>query len=309
MKATRRFLAGLLATSLAMCGSSFVSAATPANDGTITDPTLAGGTGINLNGEGKLEGTLDTDILRVILPTVTPDYQIDPQGLIKKSGHASVKSKVMFDYRKDNILSYVDSKGNLVTATTSAQDTGQDDEDGFVFFKNSSLVSTIDGKTTTQMLYSPTLELEAVNKSSYAVDITVEAKFIPGTTSITTSSSGTFSGTNNEVAFKIQDALDSSANTYVGTSATKIESKNKSTAGVAGVDAAYEVKYDSKTGLYSYVLNEKKLVPDKTTGNAVATPGKFKVVLNASCNPNGNWSTVTADDSKLELVWKVAKHS
>lgn len=119
----KKVMAAVLATTMVM-GSSMTAFAA---EGTAT-------------GTGKLEGTVNTEVFSVVLPTVAEDgstlaFTLDPEGLIKKTNAAAYAGKVFGD--------------------------------GTLFFANVG-----DSDTT----YSNTSDtLTVTNKSSVAADVTVKA--------------------------------------------------------------------------------------------------------------------------------------
>lgn len=81
MKLKKLMALGLTATMI--MGSSVVAFADEA--------TVSPATG-NVTGAGKLEGTVDTDVFNVVLPTTTADtlkFTLDPEGLIKATSNAA----------------------------------------------------------------------------------------------------------------------------------------------------------------------------------------------------------------------------
>ncbi len=133
MKNLKRFLALGLALVLTVSSSVMVFAEDP--EGESTTPATS------MEGSGAVEGSVDTDVYSVVLPTeaesaASLDFILDPEGLIEN--------------------------------TEGAAHTGETFEDGAtLFFKNA------DGDTTWS---STSDELVFVNKSTYDVDVSVSAE-------------------------------------------------------------------------------------------------------------------------------------
>lgn len=139
----KKVLAGFLATSMVL-GSSMVAFAAPPETGTTS-------------GTGELEGTVDTEVYVVVLPTIsTPDttfnFILDPEGLIAKTNAAR--------YNKTF------------------------EEGATLFFENAN--GTTDYSSTSDALV-------VTNKSSIPVDVKLEAT-IADATGITLTDDKTFAG-------------------------------------------------------------------------------------------------------------------
>jgi hypothetical protein len=125
----------------------------------------------SVKGTGTVEGYVETDIMRVVLPTTDLNFLLDPEGVIKSTGAAAYAGKATFDYGgKDN---------------------------GFVFF----------GKSEGGMInYSSSADLTFQNKSSFPVKVDVSAAFDSGESGIVlkNGTSG-FAGSDPGICFDISD--------------------------------------------------------------------------------------------------------
>jgi hypothetical protein len=148
---------------------------------TITSASVI--TGTESSGEtcgvGTIEGYIDKDVMKVVLPSVDINYIIDPLGSIKATGAAAHKGAV-FDYTLN----------------------GTEKNDGFVFFQK---------KEGSKLLYSSSIDLSVQNKSSYPVKVKVDASYTKGTSGIALSDVSDYNEADPSISFKLQSNEESSA--------------------------------------------------------------------------------------------------
>lgn len=103
------------------------------------------------SGSGTLEGYTNRKVFRVVLPTASLDYKLDPQGLIKASGNKK--------YLSDKTVKFnFDTNGDGKVTTDDAND-------GFVLF------GTTDPKTNSTV-YANNITVTVENKGTVDVDVT-----------------------------------------------------------------------------------------------------------------------------------------
>jgi hypothetical protein len=146
MKAIKKLLSGIVVLTM-MCSS---VAAVCAEDIPENDTMV---------GLGKAEGYVDKGIRKVVLPTSSLAFVIDPQGLIKGSGSAATKYKAF-------------------TVVNTNKD-GSDRSEGFVYFTSKVPKGTalVDGM-------SNYVDLTVENKSPFNVKITPVITYTDGKTTI-----------------------------------------------------------------------------------------------------------------------------
>ena len=164
-----------------------------------------------VQGIGTVEGYVDTQVIKVVLPVKSLDFVIDPQGLIKNTDAVRYGNKANFDYGSK--------------------------EDGFVFFFN--------GTTNNVAHYSQSIYLPVLNKSSVPVKIKATAEFKDTSGKVSTASSSNFTDKNTSIFFNVTD-FNSNQSTVLGSSQTVLQE-----ATLEGVNSAYSVKYDKGTYVYT----------------------------------------------------------
>lgn len=173
----QKILAGVMAATMVL-SSSVVAFA---DEGTAT-------------GEGKLEGTVDTDVFSVELPTVATDgstlaFTLDPEGLISKTNNAAYTGKTFgdgtlffqntsgtTDYSNTSDTLTVTNKSSVkadvtVTASVNAAGIALTDDDTFADDTSASMYLAItDGTTETAIGNSGatvTAEIDAAPDDAY----------------------------------------------------------------------------------------------------------------------------------------------
>lgn len=253
---------------VAMAATMLMSSATVfAADTDVTDPTQAGG---EISGDGKLEGYVDKNVFRIVLPTIAnANFTVDPQGLLK-------------------------------VADSTKYTLGP----GAVYFTNA---PTTEGGTAT---YSDTSdEIKFVNKSSYDVKVglnitlTADGVSLAKAADIATAtepsiSLGLIKGTDAAVDidstnFKSADA-EVKAVPEVNASATPPVTAGYtvkgSTTAIDGVDPSPNGYY------YTYAL---------TDGYTAGADQTVTYKLKGSCNNVEGWSKVN-QAVKAKIAWSVA---
>lgn len=219
-----------------------------------------------VTGSGELEGTVSTDVWNVQLPTkvvgdTTYDFILDPEGLIEETEAARY------------------------SGATFTGDTG-------MFFANVSGGDVSGGDVS----YSPTSDAKTIiNKSSYAVDVTVTATVKAAVSSgnaVTITEDNTFA---NDKTASIYLALVDGVSTGVVKKATNVATI-QSTIGAAP-EGAYEYKYAG--GEYSYALKAD-------LSGIVFEDYAFQ--LTGACNKAADWADFEDADPQVEIVYSVAKH-
>ena len=163
-------------------------------------------------GNGTLEGVVDTDVFNVVLPTVTTDtfnYIADPQGLIAKTDEAHYSGKTF--------------------------------SEGTLFFANAATDKKYDYSNQSD-------KLNAINKSSKKIKLSVAAKAVVGTSGDSDATLATdadsLSADSPEVYLAITD----------GTTSKTLKADDEKLEQVLGgaPETAYEYKYEGDK--YSYGL-------------------------------------------------------
>lgn len=231
-----------------------------------TDSTTAPATG-DLTGSGDIEGIVNKDVFCVTLPTIadnadTFDFILDPQGLIK--------------------------------ATANAAHSGDFEETASLFFHNSAADAAKDYSSTSD-------SLEIVNKSTFDVDVTVNAE-VKNLTDATSEAAGTY-----EIVMKDTNSYteDTATSMYLalnldGTATALAAGTTKATATIDKVpEGTYEVTYSE--GNYAYTIKDD--ADDSTFDTA-------KLSLTGSCNTSADadWDAAKDAAPSVEVTWSVDKH-
>ena len=242
-----------------VAGCSMTAFAAEENQGTVT-------------GSGELEGTVSTDVWNVQLPTkvvgdTTYDFILDPEGLIEETEAARY------------------------SGATFTGDTG-------MFFANVSGGDVSGGDVSGgDVSYSPTSDAKTIiNKSSYAVDVTVTATVkaaVDSEHAVTLSEDNTFA---NDKTTSIYLALTDGTNTGVVKTSTKVATIS-STIGAAP-DGSYVYAYENDE--YTYKL--KADLSDDIFED-------YSFQLTGACNKAADWADFEDADPQVEIVYSVAKHA
>lgn len=220
----------------------------------------------SVTGSGELEGTVSTDVWNVVLPATvsgdtTYDFILDPEGLIAETEAAKYNGKV---FTGDTGLFFANASGNDVSGYSN----------------------TSDQKTI-------------VNKSSYAVDITITAT-VSGTdvsgsdTPLAINETGSFVSDNDNSVYL---ALTDGTQTQSVKKATKVATM---TSTVSGAPDVYEYVYDVTAGDYAYVLKQD------ASGNDFQD---YSFNLTGACNKSADWSDFEEAAPIVEIVYSVQKHA
>ncbi len=258
MKNYKRILACVLAGTMVM-GSSLVVLA---DDGQSSNG--------NTTGVGELEGTVETDVFSVELPTLadldtTFDFILDPEGLIQK--------------------------------TDAERYNGATFGEGTLFFAN--VTEDEDGDPTTS--YSNTSDaLVVTNKSSIAVDVSLSAT-VSEYDGITLSEDKSFTDDTSASMYLAIKAGDEDTETAVTASGASVSEEM-----AAAAEGAYELKWDATAndgdGAYTYKLVANEDLPD----DPFAT---YSFQLTGASNSAGDWSGLAEAAPSVEVVWNVTPHS
>jgi hypothetical protein len=291
MKTTKRFLTALMAMVM-VCGSVIsVSAATPVEPAVTNEGTVPnGGVEGEVTGAGANEGWVQTEIMRVVLPTDSLSYVVDAQGLVRKSYKTGAKG--MQNYTDCTIV-YSD-KSATADITKATDEGGLDD--GFVFFTKT------DPKSQKKTLTNH-IDLVLTNKGTYDVEVTPSLTFTPGTApeggvalkgaeSNTAFTASDTANTVDNLRFKLYTKGADGAYGAVTSGTTKLPATN--------VKEYYTTTYDAKKG-YSYTLDETKYSKaTDLTNTATFTLEGFSNPYNVPEN-----SKIAA--GSIKVVWKVTK--
>jgi len=168
MKATKRFLSAIMAMTM-VCGTAVTVSA---EGGEVTENAIAvTGTAAQtqaVTGVGSTEGWVETNIMRVVLPTDSLAFTVDAQGLVKQNYATDAKGAHNY---KDCTIVYSDYDAPKVITDAKVKNITEPEskvnkvlEDGFVFFTS----TDTKGKKT----ISNHIDLVLVNKGTYDVKIT-----------------------------------------------------------------------------------------------------------------------------------------
>jgi hypothetical protein len=278
----KKFLALGMATVMAFSSTMMVLADDPTTAADVTDATNA--ENLTIGGSGQMEGYVDKDKFIVTLPTTkTVNFKLDPQGLIKAAqSTAKLDGKALEDADASKIL------------FTDPSDT----------------------TTDYTKLTSKSSDITVVNKSSFDVDVTVNAKL----TGLTSAAENTApyaikvvdSIGENDTDTEIAMTLTPTPGTITGTTATPgdsgtVTNLTSSDAGVTvteKVDAApaeaFKTTYDSNG--YDYVLDSSK-----TASTAFST---ITFNLAGTVNTNADWTNFNKSSNPMSvtITYSVKKH-
>lgn len=295
MKTIKKLLSGIVVMTM-MC-SSVISVC--AEDTSSGDATV---------GSGSAEGYVDKGIRKVVLPTSSLPFVVDPQGLIKGSGSATTKYK------------------NVTVVNTNKD--GSDRSEGFVYFQ-----SKVPKGTTTVDGMCNYIDLTVENKSPFNVKITPSITYTDGkiiTTKddgkTTTQAMGCLGELNkadsvalgkNNLRFNLWVKGESTSS---GTPATYTIITDKTVATKELGNTAQFYKYTYTDGAYGYTLDES--TSGYNTGNKNLPKdlnNKVTYTVEGLSNPAAtNWTkvieamntvsvpdSVTVEQPKIEIKWSI----
>lgn len=231
----------------------------------IDDESAATG---DITGSGNVEGIVNKDVFKVVLPTVATDdttfnFILDPQGLIK------------------------DTNGAKYTNATF------DEEAKGLYFANPQ-----DGGSTKYMASSPALT--AINKGTVAVDVTLTAAakdLVAEDKSYTIglAADDTFA---DDKTTSVYLALVSGGQTAAlsDKGATITDSLD------AAPSDAYAVTYNSTNSKYEYGLTDAAKAADYTGFDSL----DFN--LSGACNTAADWAAAEDATPSVEVTWTLTKH-
>ncbi|MCI9179400.1 MAG: hypothetical protein HFG50_05245 [Lachnospiraceae bacterium] len=227
------------------------------------------------SGSGEVQYVTKGDVFDVVLPTVADDattfnYLLDPDGLIEATGGDRYQNKV-FDKDKN------------VYFLRSEQVDGQiDDGNG--------------SNTTGKVDYTDTSdEIEVVNKSTQAVNLTLKVK-VEDIDGIKMATSTTFGTESPELYLAVKGKLtdDASAtDTAISTESKEIPIS------IPADDAAYEIVWNATDKQY------EKALTTEAKENDYAGFKSYTFQLTGSCNTHAGWAALKDKAPKVDLIWSV----
>ena len=296
MKATKKFLSAIMAMAMA-CGTAVTVYADGENNTPAENAISAEGAQQNpvsqaVEGTGATEGWVETNIMRVVIPTTSLNFQVDAHGLVKKSFASGVKDAQKYDKKYTIVYSNKsDASGVPVKDVTDAKVTNEKNpdvlDDGFVFF-------TAKDPKAEKYTMANHIDLVLENKGTYAVDIKPTLSYDQGTGVAGTCYTSTVAS-NQGLAFNIFSKVPD-GKTYKYTALGQNDS-------VKAGDAAkyYQTTYSESTG-YKYSLDDKAYAKDtKLDNKATFTIEGFS---SAAAFSDANKSA-----GKIKVVWAVTKHT
>ncbi|MDE6433395.1 MAG: hypothetical protein K2L07_04125 [Lachnospiraceae bacterium] len=224
----------------------------------------------NITGSGDVEGIVNKDVFKVVLPTVaagdtTFNFILDPQGLIK------------------------DTDGSKYTnATFDAAAKG-------LYFANPQ-----DGGSTKYMASSPALT--ATNKGTVDVDVTLTAT--ADADSLKDADKGYTIGLAADDTF----ANDKTTSVYLAlvsgdqTAALTADGATITDTLAAAPSDAYEVTYNSTSSKYEYGLTAAAQAADYTGFKSL----DFN--LTGACNTDADWAVAEDAAPSVNVAWTLEKH-
>lgn len=298
MKATKRFLSAIMAMTM-VCGTAVTVYAD--GDPVVTENAIAvTGTAAQeqaVTGVGSTEGWVETNIMRVVLPTDSLAFTVDAQGLVKQNYATDAKGEhnykdctiVYSDYNATKDVT--DAKVKKITDPENKKNYVM--ENGFVFFTS----TDTKGKKT----ISNHLNLVLTNKGTYDVKITPTLSYTGGQNGFEQSSTAINAAISDDkgLAFSLYVKgveTDNKTPKYTLCTDSSVDQK------IANVKDLYKVDYKPAEGStpasYNYTLDtdaykkaEAKLT-NKLTYTLVGYSNPDKVKNNSQA---GN----------ISIVWKV----
>lgn len=223
-----------------------------------------------MTGQGTMEGFIEKDVMRVVLPTADLNFKLDPEGLIYSAKPPGYND---YDFKIDGV-----SK-----------------KDGFVFFKK------ISG---TSVKYSSSVDLKISNKSSFPVNVKVSASFDPGSSGITQSNSNVFSEKSPQIYFYLSEG---SVKKSVGTNAVFEKNLNAASGNYSVVytNNAYRYKYnesasDSTVSSYTVRLTGE-CSPYSEWNQTDPTKSKVSVVWDISRSDDSLLSMPSVKEANISI--------
>lgn len=264
--------------SLAMIGALLCTPITAYADDNTTEADDLADTG-ELSGTGSLEGAVDKEVVKVVLPTSTASsatlsFILDPQQLIAGSEGASLSGKTF-------------------------------DPDATVYFANTAEDSEYN--------YSATSDpVTIINKSSVPVDVYLSAEVDSST--LTATAGGTLALVSDTADFDTSDGTTTTVPNQVCLTASLNGGNSKAVTAAtvalsdstnpvkleAAPDGAYSVKYDTTNQAYSYVL-------DENLSNDEFDSCSFTLSGEANPNTAADWTTVSDVAPEVKFTWTLAK--
>lgn len=273
----KRFLAVLLAATLAL-GSSVTAFAGTVSSGDVTKDPATG----TMTGKSNLEGLVDTDVFIVEVPTIPTksplDFIMDPQNLIEQTGGAK--------YATSN--TNMDKRNGISTDNISYNS---------LYFTNMTSANTVSG------LSASSDALMIKNKGTNDVTVKMDAKV----TQLGNISMSTNSNVSQNTAPTLYLALtgeDVSGNNAQTAAVSKTEDDNLASIStrISGCDAAYEVSVNSANE-YGYKLSSNDVDFD---GYA------FKLTGTCGGGAYADWATIgkTMEKTpvKVDVTWNITTY-
>ena len=297
MKTTKRFLSAIMASAFVFSSIITVSAAGSTNTGAgeVTNPTDAEHEPSETKGDGSLEGYADKEIFRVVIPTNSLNFIVDPQGLIKGS------------YKDDGTVANTKYKA-ATTAWNFKNNDDTDRDDGFVFFSHQIQVES-GTSTVTKTEYTNHLDLVVENKGSIDITVTPTISYADGTITLKNSTTSDPMGLTQKSGFSFAE---SDKNTYVSFKLFKGSEAASGPETLTNVDGCYKVTFASNA--YKYELDNDAYATRETDSNTIT------YTLSAISNPYAeNWTTVldnvngkaasgtTKVAPELKVLWDLKK--
>jgi hypothetical protein len=298
MKVTKKFLSALMAMTM-VCGTAVTVNAegenTPTENAISAEGAQQNPVSQAVEGTGATEGWVETNIMRVVIPTISLDFQVDAHGLVKKSFASGIKNAQKYDNTYTIVYSNkADANGAAIKDITDAKITNEKNpnvlDDGFVFF------TTEDPKSHKKTMANH-IDLVLENKGTYAVDIKPTLSYDQGSGVQGDAYSSTVAS-NKGLAFNIF----SKAKTTDGKSYTYTALTSSSSVPAGDASQYYKTTYDSATAKYKYALDDTAYAKDTKLDNKAT----FTIE---------GFSSAAAFDSdaktagKIKVVWAVSKHT
>lgn len=275
MKKSRSMLAGMLALTMVGMNSVSVSAADIVSYET-------GKNSQGLTGAGTLEGYVETNVIKVVLPTTSLNFSVDPQGLMPKSD-----ARKLTNLTADATVTW--RQGGSALSDNDAKKAAS----GCVFFSTTTPDDT-DSKKVKAVEYSDEIALDVYNKSSCKVYIVPSIKIVnPSTTGVTVVEDVLSSETTPAISMKLTYGADKTVYAKSVEKATDVGNSGVAIS-VDGIPDSYAYKYAS--GKYTYTL-------DETGATVTGTKSSFKVL--GDCNTDAEWSKKTAFKPSLNVTWTI----
>ncbi len=227
-------------------------------------------------------------VVSMLLSSSMMAFAADPAGTGSSRGTGEIEGVVDTDVysavlptESETAYKYIADPQGLIRKTNAVKYENKKFGEGTIFFAN----------TDGEFDYSDTSDAaKIVNQSAKNLSVKVTAKATPGSSGATLASAKTFTGTDKEVYLGIKGSKEGDTE-----SALTADGVEKTVILGAAPGEAFEYKYDSDTGKYSYSVKS-----DLSSFNFA----EYSFQISGAANDKATWEETTALP-EIEVTWEV----